>query len=328
MNSEKPPETPQLSPERVRGFISECARLYVAINIRTLRARGWQEADAKDIVQHAFRKMMKPAGKEYPKGFVNLLQETGYDPEHKRARGFVRHAITWSAIEEIRRKRDWLRGETSSEPDDDDEPGNTSSIIDDDGGEALRSLSKQEKQFLAQQMHFWFKSVCDRFGYKEHWDVYDHFIAKEKSREEVAALLKMEPKTVSNKATEGRLLRRVLGRLLMPLNEVSAAGDPSSAGKERAMKHAVESLLLEEDALLTERMKAVISGLRTREFSADFGQNNRVSVKELRSEPSETTGSTSHQKIPRATLALAGMVLGLILHVTKYYTGASTHADE
>ncbi|MCE8519341.1 hypothetical protein KBY31_21705 [Ruegeria pomeroyi] len=337
MNKEGLPEIPQLDAERVRSFISECARLYGAMNIRILKARGWQEADAKDIVQHAFRTMMKRDGEAYPESFATLLYETDFDPEHKRSRGFVRQVVTRSAIDAIRRKPDGPFSTGTNDKGDDDRSSGSDNVIGDDGGEALRNLSEQEKQFLARQMHFWFKSVCDRFGYDQHWGVYNHMIVGEtnhegvtatKAREETAALLNMEPKTVSNKATEGRLLRRVLGRLLMSLNEVPADGEPNNAAKARAMKAAVESLLLEGDELLTEQMKAVIVGLQSGEFSAGFGRNNRVSVKELRTEAPKATGSTSQQKIPRATLALAGMVLGTILHVTKHYTGASTHGEE
>ncbi|MGM0743537.1 MAG: hypothetical protein ACQEVT_18425 [Pseudomonadota bacterium] len=323
--------------QRVRGFISECARLYGAMNIRILKARGWQEADAKDIVQHAFRTMMKRDGDVYPESFAALLYETDYDPEHKRSRGFIRQVVTRSAIDAVRRKPDGPFSTVTADKGDDGRPSESDTVIGDDGAEALRNLSEQEKQVLARQMHFWFKSVCDRFGYDQHWGVYNHMIVGEtndegvtatKSREETATLLNMEPKTVSNKATEGRLLRRVLGRLLMSLNETTAAGEPSNAAKARAMKTAVESLLLEGDELLTEQMKAVIVGLQSGEFSADFGRNNRVSVKELRTEASQSAGSTSQQKIPRATLALAGMVLGTILHVTKHYTGATAHGDD
>lgn len=337
MNKEGPPEIPHLDAERVRGFISECARLYGAMNIRILKARGWQEADAKDIVQHAFRTIMKRDGEAYPESFAALLKETDYDPEHKRSRGFLRQVVTRSAIDAIRRKPDGPFSTGTADKGDDGRPSEADTVIGDDGSEALRSLSEQEKQVLTRQMHFWFRSVCDRFEYDQHWDVYNHMIVGEtnregvtttKTREETATLLKMEPKTVSNKATEGRLLRRVLGRLLMSLNEVSAAEEPNNAAKARAMKAAVESLLLEGDELLTEQMKAVIVGLQSGEFSADFGRNNRVSVKDLRTQAPKATGSTTQQKIPRATLALAGMVLGTILHVTKHYTGASAHGDE
>lgn len=321
----------------MRGFISDCARLYGVLNIRILKARGWQEADAKDIVQHAFRTMMKRDGEAYPDSFAALLEETDYDPEHKRSRGFVRQVVTRSAIDAIRRKPDGPFAAGAAEKGDDNQRSEVDSVIGDDGGEALQKLSEQEKQVLSRQMHFWFKSVCDRFGYDQHWGVYNHMIMGKiihvggtttKTREETATLLKMESKTISNKATEGRLLLRVLGRLLTSLNEAVAAGDPSSATKARAMKAAVESILLEGDGLLTEQMKAVIVGLQRGEFSADFGKNNRVTMKDLRTETPQAAGSTSQQKIPRATLALAGMVLGTILHVTKHYTGASAHGDE
>lgn len=337
MNNEAPPELPQLDATRVRGFISECARLYGATNIRILKARGWQEADAKDIVQHAFRTMMKRDTKAYPASFAALVQDTDYDPEHKRSRGYVRQAVTRSAIDAIRRKPDGPFSTGTSDKGDDDRPSESDTVIGDDGGEALRNLSEQEKQVLARQMHFWFKSVCDRFGYDQHWSVYTHMIVGEtnhegvastKTRAETARLVNMELKTVSNKVTEGRLLRRVLGRLILSLNEVSAIEEPSDSAKARAMKAARDSLLLEGEELLTEQMKAVIVGLQRGEFSAEFGRNNRVSVKDLRTEAPQATGSPSQQKIPRPTLALAGMVLGTILHVTKHYTGASAHGDE
>ena len=337
MNKEGPPKIPQLDAERVRGFISECARLYGAMNIRILKARGWQEADAKDIVQHAFRTMMKRDGEAYPESFATLLKETDYDPEHKRSRGFVRQVVTRSAIDAIRRKPDGPFSTGTADNGDDGRSSEADTVIGDDGAEALRSLSDQEKQFVYRQIHFWFKSVCNKFAYDQHWRVYAHMMEGEinpdaikatKTREETATLLNMEPKTVSNKATEGRLLLRVIGRLLISLNEVAHTKERSDAAKTRAMNAAVASLLLEGDELLTEQMKAVIVGLRRGEFSADFGQNNRISVKDLRTEAPQETGSTSQPKVPRATLALAGMVLGTILHVTKQYTGASAHGDE
>jgi len=332
MSNERPPEALELDLERVRGFIAETAKLYGALNVRILMARGWQEADAKDIVQHAFRTMMKPEGKSYPDSLATLLLETGYDPEHKRARGLVRLAVSRSAMDAIRRKADGPFSTAASDSSEVDELTDMTAPSDEEGGEALRHISEQNKQRLVRQIHFWFDSVCHRFDYAQHWKVYVHEIVEGKTRGEIAQKLDIAPKTVSNKALEGRLLRGVLGRLLMALDRTASDNEPSSTQKVQSMRLSIETLLLDEDTLMTVQMKELFRGLLSGEFSVEFGRNNRPNVKQAQvnkgQASSAVVGTPPPENVSRATLALASMVLGVILHVTKNYTGASAHGNE
>lgn len=98
------------------------------------------------------------------------------------------------------------------------------------------------------------------------------------------------------------------------------------------MRLSIEDLLLDQDNLMSSQMKHLFRGLLNGGFSADFRRNNRPSIRhaqvDLGEAFSEAAQPQSQEAVSRATLALASMVLGGILHVTKHYKGTSAHGDE
>jgi len=363
MNIEKPTEIPQLDSERVRGFISECARLYGPTRVRILKARGWQEADAWDIVQHAFMGMIKKDGEAYPDSFVKTVIETDYDPQHYRSRGFVIAVIRYNEIS-AHRKKGAFRFSKDEPNDAIENPPSPATMNTHDAEDSRRSVTAAEERYLAKhnlywletfflthdrddivlnlskraeerlikEIGYWFEVACRRFEYSQHWQVYILDMVEGKPRDDIAAEMNIAVKTVSNKAYECRLLCGGLGRLLMALERVSRTKEPTNAEKFQAMLQCVKTLLVLQDELLADQLKVVFIELFRGELNAEIGKNNRYSLKygdmsqdeALRdSEPDRT-----HARVSRATLILAGMVLNLILHVTCHYNGAHAHGDE
>lgn len=304
---------PEVDRDRARTFIEGCYRRYAIRFARIMRARGWQEADAKDIVHEAFKSIIRGDDKDLAASFARMITEIDYDPSHLRAREWLHSVVKLREIDFLRRKPD---NPSETLPDDaSEEEGHTYPMelriepLAEQG--LLETQDAERRRLLFRRIEIWLKLGCRRFRYDGQWQVYRGKVVDELSNADLAQKVGLSEKRVANLYTEVCTIHRAIGRLLLAFDDLPRAPTPDERMKR--LQDLMQRELERGDFFGAPLLKQTCEDYRDGKIFARIASDHSIRL--------QNPNSTDERRT-------VGRLLSLLQFVTLHYEGADAHDQE